>query len=93
MGDGSRRFELIERSEGHMVAAARRFEECQRALEAERVKNWEAQGAVGDRQAPEDAAERAHDDHGTQEQDDEGSLGGDSIQVLQLGVGRGEETH
>ena len=37
-GDGSRRFEWIKTSEGHVLTATWRYEDYQRVLEAERVK-------------------------------------------------------
>ena len=89
-----REVEFIETREGKVVAAAWHSVECHQAQEVARVKHRNALIVAGKHRVFEDAVERAPDNHGAQEQDDGGSLVGDSEQVSQgaLGFGREELT-
>ena len=90
-GGGYREFELIEPSDGQVVAAAWRYVECHQAQRAARVKTAKHEELLGTIGLFEDAAERAHDNHGTQEQDDDGSLEGNAEQVSQGGSDLGKK--
>ena len=78
---------MHQEEDGRVLAVAGSCAEGQRFQEAARART------VGDHRELEDAAERAHDDHGPQEQDDVGSLRRRSEQVLQGGVGLEEEAN
>ena len=80
-GDGHRRSVFIETSEDYVVAFAGRYAECHQVQEGARTKPEKYEDLLETIEYLRDAAERAHDHHGAQDQADEGAS--EQVQVLQ----------
>ena len=80
-GDGHRRSVFIETSEDYVVAFAGRYAECHQVQEGARTKTEKYEDLLETIEYLRDAAERALDHHGAQDQADEGAS--EQVQVLQ----------